>query len=87
MVKGVVLTLELPKWRFCDLMDLLCGKTSPIAPDTKPLEGSICYSADNPMSQDSVCSAMESSWNCPRSSVGTQLCAPAPISAFAVSDE
>lgn len=49
-VKGVVLTFELPLWRFHDLIDLLSGKLNHIAPDIKPSEGSARVdSADNPL--------------------------------------
>lgn len=64
------LTLELPLWRFHDLIDLLSGKLNHIAPDIKPSEGPARYSADNPLSLGSACSAMESSWKHPRSYPG-----------------
>ena len=90
-MKGAILIPELPTWTFHDFTDPQCGKISHIAPDVKPPEGPAGYSTNNLTSPDSACLVLESSWNCPRSYVGTQLhvshvsCTQCQV--FIVSDE
>ena len=72
-MEGAILIPELPTWTFHNFMGPLCGKISHIAPDVKPPEGPAGYSTNNLTSPDSAHLVLESSWNCPRSCMGTEL--------------